>query len=73
VQLTTSRPRPRKTSLAAKVFPRDGTSMFRGAGIWFVLPSLVLFATFVGYPLFHAIYLSLTWVRPRGVRRRAEL
>jgi ABC-type sugar transport system permease subunit len=42
------------------MFPRDGTSVFRSPGILFVLPSLALFATFVGYPLFHAIYLSLT-------------
>jgi len=47
-------------SFAAKVFPRDGRSLFRSPGTLFVLPSLALFATFVGYPLFHAIYLSLT-------------
>lgn len=60
MQLTTSRSRPPKTNFAARVFPRDGTSLFRSTGILFVLPSLALFATFVGYPLFHAIYLSLT-------------
>jgi raffinose/stachyose/melibiose transport system permease protein len=58
VHLTTSPPARRST--AARLFPRDGTSLFRSPGILFVLPCLVLFATFVGYPLFHAIYLSLT-------------
>ena len=60
MQVATRPPRPQKASFAAKVFPRDGTSLFRSPGILFVLPALVLFATFVGYPLFHAIYLSLT-------------
>jgi ABC-type sugar transport system permease subunit len=59
VQVTTTPP-TRRTSYAARIFPRDGTSLFRSPGILFVLPSLALFATFVGYPLFHAIYLSLT-------------
>ncbi|HKD89952.1 MAG TPA: sugar ABC transporter permease [Streptosporangiaceae bacterium] len=59
MQVTTS-PRTRSSSYAARVFPRDGTSLFRSPGILFVLPSLALFATFVGYPLFHAVYLSLT-------------
>ncbi len=59
--LVTSRPPlAKRPSIAARAFHRDGRSLFRSPGIIFVLPTVVLFGTFVGYPLVHSVYLSLT-------------
>jgi ABC-type sugar transport system permease subunit len=58
--VTSGPPLAKRPSIAARAFPADGRSLFRTPGIVFVLPTVLLFGTFVGYPLVHSVYLSLT-------------